>query len=691
MAVLKRTTLRWSRVYRAGVLMALATVLFGSVVIDASAQSDSAVRVVVRGDSAFVYHTALLPPGYGAMLYRVDGQGNATLVTEEPVTAVQTGDEFAVAVGDRYEPVRRNLDADSAFEVLMRLRGDRTLGLLATFAYPDVARALGRLAIDRDAPIGQTVTYRFEIVDDFRDPTGETIEAQVRLARLDAPAPTRLAADHEGDEVTLTWHYPSTSQDDGIIRFNVYRESDFGPEVLTDDVIVLRNAAESAFSYNLTVPATGVTETFSVSAVAVTGEELLSAPLEYFVRDNVPPDTPRDVQVFAVDADASAELSWRVSPEPDAAGYHVYRAPRLEAEFQRLNAEPLGVLENVFHDTTTVGRRTYFYQVTAIDESGNASTPSNPVMAQVSDFEPPPSPEDLVASFLPEDGAVHLSWSVPSIAPDLETYVILRRRLDGRQGIGFEQVNNDAVRGTEFRDRGIEDPQGGDAIGFAEGAFYRFGVVAADSARNFSDTVFVDFQIPDLTPPPPPGELVALNESGLRAVVRWSASTAGDVAEYVVRRRTGAEADATPIARVTSTNLIVQDDSVRAGETYHYSATAIDSLGNESAPSHEAVLQMRDFDAPPAVRNVQAFRQGSEVMLRWERSPVSDIAGYNIYRSDLPTGIYERLNAQPVEATETSVSRSAERPFYQVRAVDSSGNESRPSRAVRMVETTGAR
>src|SRR5690625_7485165 len=107
----------------------------------ARGQADPQVRVVMKGDSAYVYHTELLPPGYGVNLYRIEGSGEAVLVSEEPATAVQTGEELAVAVGERFEAIRQNLDATTPVEVLLRLRRARTLCLLTTFACPAVARA----------------------------------------------------------------------------------------------------------------------------------------------------------------------------------------------------------------------------------------------------------------------------------------------------------------------------------------------------------------------------------------------------------------------------------------------------------------------------------------------------------------------------------------------------------------------
>ena len=52
-----------SRPYRRAVWIPVWVFLIAAVPA-AQAQSDPAVRIVVRGDSAFVYHTELLPPGY---------------------------------------------------------------------------------------------------------------------------------------------------------------------------------------------------------------------------------------------------------------------------------------------------------------------------------------------------------------------------------------------------------------------------------------------------------------------------------------------------------------------------------------------------------------------------------------------------------------------------------------------------
>jgi hypothetical protein len=66
---------------------------------------------------------------------------------------------------------------------------------------------------------------------------------------------------------------------------------------------------------------------------------------------------------------------------------------------------------------------------------------------------------------------------------------------------------------------------------------------------------------------------------------------------------------------------------------------------------------------------------------RWDASTSTDVAKYNVYRSDLPGGPYVRANADPVDHTlfvDTGLLPST-LYFYVVTAVDRSGNESAPS------------
>jgi fibronectin type 3 domain-containing protein len=646
------------------------------------------LRVAVAGDSAYVYHTKRLPTGHGFHLYRADEDGNdEQRLTDRPVRGIQRPSQLPVALGARYDWLEERYDEDSPAGVYYTMRGDWTTGLFAAFLDPDIARALGLLNVDDAAPVGDEVTYRVEFVDDRGEPTGEELTKTVLLEPTPAPTPQALEAEHEERRVTLSWTYPTSTRedDDKVIRFDVYRVvGEDEAQRVNGDEVILRNAAETDFSYSFSVPRTGREETFFVAAVDITGRIVArSEPLTYRVTDNVPPSPVGGVEVYDGES-GKAQVTWSMHPAPDLAGYHLYRAPRLEAEFKRITEDRLGPLETSYLDTTVVGRTTYHYRVTAIDSAGNESEKSNAAMAQVVDHEPPPSPTNLDATFEPanDGGRVRLQWSAADIPEDLRTFQVLRRRLGESTGpTSYGQAHTDPVLDTTFVDGGL-----GKASEFAEGAYYRYAVVALDSARNVSDSTFTRIQIPDRISPAPPAEVQALNEDGVRALVKWSPSTNLDVTAYRVYRRVDDGPD-TLWTEVAGDVQQVPDRDAEPGRQYRYAVSAVDSLDNEGNRSDPATIEMRDFDAPAAVRNVQAQVQEEEgVRIRWETVSANDMTGYQVYRSTtIPTGIYEPVNEDLVAEPPFSDAEGEADMWYRVRAVDSSGNESRPSQPARAV------
>ena len=133
----------------------------------------------------------------------------------------------------------------------------------------------------------------------------------------------------------------------------------------------------------------GKTYVYTLRAVARAGADSVesadSPPVEVTPKDIFPPAPPVDlVAVFvpaAGAAPAAVELSWSISPEPDAAGYYVYRAGEGEAKAQRVTP---GLLPTpAFRDTSVVPGARYTYSVSAVDRSGNESRPSASVSAVI--------------------------------------------------------------------------------------------------------------------------------------------------------------------------------------------------------------------------------------------------------------------------------------------------------------------
>jgi hypothetical protein len=102
-------------------------------------------------------------------------------------------------------------------------------------------------------------------------------------------------------------------------------------------------------------------------------------------KDTFPPAPPQGLVAVVVPAEAPAttylEFSWGISPEPDVAGYNIYRSEPGSAAPQKLNRELL--LTPAFRDMSAVPGRDYSYVVTAVDRAGNESQPSAAVSASL--------------------------------------------------------------------------------------------------------------------------------------------------------------------------------------------------------------------------------------------------------------------------------------------------------------------
>jgi hypothetical protein len=124
------------------------------------------------------------------------------------------------------------------------------------------------------------------------------------------------------------------------------------------------------------------------SVVEYAGEELESSEsnqVEITVRNLVPPSAPQGLVVILVPAregtPAYLDLSWAINPETDVGGYNVYRSEQQGGLGTRLNSELLPT--PTFSDMSALPSRRYFYSVTAVDRSGNESSPSATVSGEL--------------------------------------------------------------------------------------------------------------------------------------------------------------------------------------------------------------------------------------------------------------------------------------------------------------------
>ncbi len=667
-------TIDWNRMRLA--LAAIVSFLFAVLMIsDASAQTRD-MRYAIGEDGVHIYHTERLDIGDGFNIYRSDpGSDEFIKLNEEPIRGAIYPSELPSVLGDIYEPVRLALDAEDATEVYFNLRSNTLLGRLYTFVHPEIAEALGRLYVDTSVNVGDRVDYRIEIVNDLGEATGDVIEQEFEIEPVSAPNPENFTVENDGYEVTLKWDYPSmNSVDDKIIRFEAYYTD--RTENLINEELILRDNNRNEYEHRFTVDELGKEYDFHISAVDITGQiaarsETVTALLE----DNIAPGLVDDVQI--VERDQGLELSWPVSPETDLAGYAIYRSVNSDDDFERLNDELQDPINTVFVDSLVQEGNTYFYRISAIDNSGNEGKKSANAMRYISDNTPPSAPETLSAIVAEDNSTVRLSWGEYDRPVDFRRFIVLRRKISGSTNVSYSQISEDELISTLHVDRGVGGAR------FEEGVFYEYGVVVADSARNFSDTTFTTLQIPDITPPNAPVNVIADNIGGVRVDLTWSPSPSGDVVQYNVYRR-GGEDESVLLSSTEKNRRIIRDENVQTGIEYIYAVSATDSLGNEGDVVESSPVRVRNYDPPRKVRNVQIYSSENGVDITWEEVPASDLVGYIVYSSRFSAGQFEALNEEPIQITSFNHSSGNETLWYRVRALDSSGNLSDMSEPVKL-------
>jgi hypothetical protein len=101
----------------------------------------------------------------------------------------------------------------------------------------------------------------------------------------------------------------------------------------------------------------------------------LPALLPFLFADRMPPSAP--VAVENTLATGSVSLSWAYGPEPDLAGYRIYRGASAAGPFARIG--PALLPRPSFVDTSAPSGVPTFYVVRAVDSSGNVSASSQPL------------------------------------------------------------------------------------------------------------------------------------------------------------------------------------------------------------------------------------------------------------------------------------------------------------------------
>ena len=249
---------------------------------------------------------------------------------------------------------------------------DFTLLAEIDLAYPKVGEVKGDRVAYRDADLTPAKTYSYRVA--AYGPGGDLGAWSPVLSHAwdilpRAPgAPILEAGDRE---VHLAWPEVTALQNGAPFRdlagYTVYRRT--APE----DWQRLTPSPLAATTYQDVAVKNEVEYTYKIRAVRRLGDytlESLDSPSRAVTaRDLTSPPPPLNLVV--VPTTRGVELRWEPSPAADLAGYRVYRVQAGGASPVRLTPEL--VKKPYFVDTQASPGQTYYYSVTAVDDSARAN------------------------------------------------------------------------------------------------------------------------------------------------------------------------------------------------------------------------------------------------------------------------------------------------------------------------------
>lgn len=210
--------------------------------------------------------------------------------------------------------------------------------------------------------------YFIQAYNSYRSPSAES--NRVKVFWDDPPAaPTQIHLGQEDRALEITWEpilrLVNDQEMQDLKGFNIYRRSEgepFSLSPLNSDPLPGKKYWDGQVEL-------GKKYYYEIRTVRNFRGTLIEGPSSAVVQGvpvkRIPPSIPTGlVAVWQKDGVA---LRWDENPEPDIAGYHLYRKGKEEKEFLKINTGLVG--ENYFLDRSADPQQSYAYRLQAVDSS----------------------------------------------------------------------------------------------------------------------------------------------------------------------------------------------------------------------------------------------------------------------------------------------------------------------------------
>jgi len=212
------------------------------------------------------------------------------------------------------------------------------------------------------------------------------IEPAARIAKPPIVIETRKEVSETA--ITITWQPPAANIDDStpvnLLGYNVYRmdesQTEVGETPINKTLVSGTQFEDKEFKFGANYRY--IVRSVSLGTEGAQVESLNSNVLSVSPRDTFAPSAPGGISI----APGPGRLSifFAFNQEPDVAGYNIYRStdPNLpKNHWTKLNSSLW--TKNTFQDENVESGKKYYYYLTAVDQTGNVSPPSEVVSETV--------------------------------------------------------------------------------------------------------------------------------------------------------------------------------------------------------------------------------------------------------------------------------------------------------------------
>ncbi len=621
------------------------------------------------GVKTYTFITHPLKTGEGVILQKRVGKTWKN-ITGTAIRPLDDPYELRKMMGDQYLNLARILRTPDPTQILQKLKIDPVYSLLLCLRYPRLGIAMGRLIVDSSVKPGEWAEYRVIFVDRTNrvKRAGEVLRVQVKPPVIKEVRAIALSPMERFMNITFRYPKFNWKQPDPVVGFHIYRSTD-GKNFMRVTPEMIYRLDEEEIHYQDGLLEYGKKYWYKITTITYFGMETrgkTTAPI--LLKDQEPPSIVQ--YVTAKFAKKGILVSWKPLTETDIAGYYIYRGTKQEKVNQLLTRKPLPPTAFSYLDTTGQEGEHYFYGIIAVDKSGNKSKMSAKGDVVWPDKNPPLPPATVRAIFNRATHRVQLTWKAPK-GEKLRGYYVYR----GKDKDNMVQLTPKPIK-QAFIDSGYGEKR------FDPGQQYIYAVRSIDMAWNLSDFSYTTVEIPDTIPPmDPTGLLLDIRQNG-DVRLTWNPSPSPDVEKYEVSIKRESDRDYIVLKTLGKDTLTGMIPRLKKGVTYSFRVRAMDRAGNFSPKGVVKTKMVRDFSPPPHPRNVFYRKTEKGYVITWNKVADFDLVGYRIYKAVSPTAKYEPVVKNIIKETTYTLPLNAPDGFYQVRSVDSSGNESKKNEVI---------